>query len=66
MSSSNRHDHFPLPITVAGGGCGKLKGNLHVRCEDHTPLANVHLTLLQRVGVPVTEFGDSSGTVEEI
>src|SRR3546814_5468235 len=41
MGSSNRHDHFPLPITVAGGGCGTLKGNTHARCADHTPLANV-------------------------
>lgn len=66
MSSSNRHDNFPLPITVAGGGCGKLKGNIHARMPDHTPLANVHLTLLQRAGAPVTKFGDSSGTIEEI
>jgi len=66
MSSSNRHDNFPLPITVAGGGCGKLKGNIHARCEDHTPLANVHLTLLQRAGVPVETFGDSNGVIDEI
>jgi hypothetical protein len=66
MGSSNRHDHFPLPITVAGGGCGTLKGNVHARCEDHTPLANMHLTLLQRAGIEVTEFGDSSGIIEEI
>jgi hypothetical protein len=66
MSSSNRHDNYPLPMTVLGGGAGTLKGNQHLRLADHTPLANLHLTVLQRAGVPETSFGDSTGTIEEL
>ena len=64
MSNSNLHDHFPLPTAVIGGGCGHLKGNQHVRCPDHTPIANVHLALLQRAGIPVESFGDSERALE--
>ncbi|MFO7275757.1 MAG: DUF1552 domain-containing protein [Pseudomonadota bacterium] len=66
MSNSNLHDHFPLPTAVIGGGCGKLKGNLHVRYPDHTPIANLHLTLLNRVGIETESFGDSTGEFTEI
>jgi hypothetical protein len=66
MSNSDHHDHFPLPTLVMGGGCGKLKGNQHIKCEDHTPLANVLLTLLDRAGVPAEKIGDSSGMLTEL
>jgi len=66
MSNSNFHDHFPLPIAIVGGGCGKIKGNQHLRYADHSPLANVHLTLLNRVGVPIEKLGDSVGEYSEI
>ena len=66
MSNSNQHDHFPLPTAVLGGGCGKLKGNLHLRVPDKTPIANLHLTLLDRVGVPMDKLGDSAGKFSEI
>jgi len=66
MSNSNLHDHFPLPTAIIGGGGGKLKGNLHVRYPDHAPLANVHLTLLQRAGVAIESLGDSTQALTEI
>jgi hypothetical protein len=66
MSNSDKHDHFPLPSLIAGGGAGKLKGNQHLRYPDHTPLANLVLTLLQRGGVPVENFGDATGTFAEV
>ncbi len=66
MSNSDKHDHFPLPSLIAGGGAGKLKGNQHLRYPDHTPLANLVLTLLQRGGVPVESFGDATGTFAEV
>ncbi len=66
MSSSNLHNNFPLPTVVAGGGCGKLKGNLHVKVPDHTPLANLHLTLLKRAGIDIDAVGDSNGQIEAI
>ena len=66
MSNSAQHDHFPLPALVAGGGCGRIKGDQHLRCDDHTPHANLLLTLLQRAGLPLEALGDSTGVVAEI
>jgi hypothetical protein len=66
MSNSDRHNQFPLPTAVVGGGCGKLKGNQHLVYPDHTPLANVHLTLLERIGVEQDKVGDSTGLITEL
>ena len=66
MSNSNAHNHFPLPAVVLGGGCGQLRGNQHLRYPDHTPHANLVLTLLQRAGVPVEALGDSTGAMAEL
>jgi hypothetical protein len=66
MSNSNLHDHFPLPTAVLGGGCGKLKGNQHLRYPDHTPIANLHVALLNRAGIPTQTVGDSTGEFTEI
>jgi hypothetical protein len=61
MSDSHAHDHFPLPLAVVGGGCGQLGGGRHVRYPDRTPISNLLFTLLDRAGVRVTTFGDSTG-----
>ena len=66
MSNSNAHDEFPLPTIVVGGGCGKLKGGQHLKYEDKTPLANLHLTLLERAGVPMDKFGNSTQLFSEM
>jgi hypothetical protein len=66
MSNSDRHNQFPLPTALIGGGCGKLKGNQHLRYPDHTPLANVLLTLLERAGVSAEKIGDSTGKLVEV
>jgi hypothetical protein len=66
MSNSNLHDHFPLPTAIVGGGCGKIKGNQHLRYPDKTPIANMHLTLLDRVGIPMDKLGDSVSKFSEI
>lgn len=66
MGNPNVHDHTNLPILVAGGGAGKLLGGRHIRCAPATPLANLHLTLLDKVGVPATRFGDSDGKVTQL
>jgi hypothetical protein len=66
MGNSNAHNQYPLPTAILGGGCGKLKGGQHLKYPEHTPLANVWLTLLQRVGMPVEKLGDSTGTIAEI
>jgi hypothetical protein len=64
MSNSDIHTHTDLPILVAGGAA--VEGGRHVRYPEPTPLANVHLTLLEKVGVPVDSFGDSKGRVKEL
>jgi hypothetical protein len=66
MSNSNAHDEFPLPNLVVGGGCGKLKGNQHLKYEDKTPLANLLLTLLDRAGVPTDKVGNSTSVFSEV
>lgn len=66
MSNSNNHDSFPLPTLVFGGGSGAIRGNQHLRYPDHTPIANLLLTLLVRAGVPVESVGDSTGELAEV
>jgi hypothetical protein len=66
MSNSNAHNQYPLPISVLGGGCGKLKGGQHLVYPEHTALADLWLTLLDRAGVPVGKVGDSAGEIKEI
>jgi hypothetical protein len=62
MSNSDIHDHTDLPVLVAGGG---IKGR-HIRYDKPTPLANVHLTLLEKAGIRMDQFADSKGKVEEL
>ena len=66
MSNSNRHNQFPLPTALVGGGCGKMKGGQHLHYPDHTPLANVLLTMLDRAGVPAEKLGDSTQKLAEV
>jgi hypothetical protein len=66
MSNSNLHDHFPLPTAIVGRGGGRIKGNQHLRYPDRTPIANLHVALLNRVGIPSEKFGDSTGQFSEI
>jgi hypothetical protein len=66
MGNPNVHDHVNLPILVAGGGAGRLKGSRHIRYAEPKPLANLHLTLLEKVGVRLDAFADSQGKVEEL
>ncbi len=66
MSDSNAHNHFPLPMAIVGGGAGRLKGNRHLRYPDKTPIADMHLTILDRIGVPMEAFGDSTMKLTEI
>jgi hypothetical protein len=61
LSNSDVHLHHDLPILLAGGGAGHLKGGRHIQVPEHTPMANLHLTILEKLGVPVEQFGDSTG-----
>ena len=66
MGNPNVHDHVNLPVLVAGGGAGSLKGGRHIKYAEPRPLANLHLTLLERVGVRLDAFADSQGKVDEL
>lgn len=66
MGNPNVHDHTNLPILVAGGAAGRMKGGRHIRYARPTPLANLHLTLLDKVGVHLDSFADSQGKVNEL
>jgi hypothetical protein len=66
MSNSNAHDHFPLPNLVIGGAGGRVKGGRHLRYPDHTPMANLLVTALNRVGVQEEHLGDSTGAFSEL
>jgi hypothetical protein len=66
MGDPNIHDHVNLPILVAGGAAGRVKGGRHIKYAEPTPLANLHLTLLERVGVRLDAFADSKGKVDEL
>jgi len=64
ISNSDRHTHGPLPTLLVGGGGGTLKGGRHFRYPKETPLANLHLTLLDNFGVKRDRIGDSTGRLE--
>jgi len=66
MGNADKHDHVNLPIVVAGGAAGKVKGGRHIRYAQPTPLANLHLTLLDRAGVKLDSFADSKGKIPEL
>jgi hypothetical protein len=66
MGNPNVHDHTNLPIVVAGGAAGSMRGGRHLRFREATPLANLHLTLLNKLGVPLDEFADSDGKMDEL
>ncbi|MCA9011996.1 MAG: DUF1552 domain-containing protein [Planctomycetaceae bacterium] len=66
MGNPNLHDHINLPIVVAGGAAGRMQGGRHITFDRPTPLANLHLTLLDRVGVSLDSFADSNGRVDDL
>jgi hypothetical protein len=66
LSNSDRHTHGPLPTVVVGGGGGTITGGRHLVYPEGTPLTNLHVTLLDKVGVAVDRLGDSTGTIAEL
>jgi Protein of unknown function (DUF1552) len=66
MADGNSHSPENLPVLLLGGGAGQLKGGRHLHYPAGTPLANLHVTLLDRMGVTVLRLGDSNGEVDEL
>jgi hypothetical protein len=63
MSNSDRHNNYPLPNILVGGACGALKGGRHVELPEHTTLTNLHLTVLNKAGLELKSFADSTGEI---
>ena len=63
ISNGNMHEHDNLPILLAGGGVGRIKGGRHLRYPKgkKTPMTNLYLTMLEIAGIPVESLGDSNG-----
>src|SRR5262249_48666601 len=66
IGDGNRHNHDELPILLAGKGNGKLNPGRHVRYPHDTPIANLYLSLLLRLGIEQKKFGDSTGKLENL
>ena len=66
ISDSNTHFHDDLPIALVGGKNAGVKGGRYIRYAADTPLANLHVTILEKLGVPVEAFGDSSGRLDRL
>jgi hypothetical protein len=64
LSDGNEHNFNPLPIVLAGGASGRLRGGRHLRHAADTPMSNLLLSMLGVLGVHATAFGDSTGLIE--
>jgi len=65
LSNPNLHAHYDLPITVLGGGSGQLQGGRHLVFKNETPMTNLLLSLLDKVGAHTETLGDSTGRLQE-
>jgi Protein of unknown function (DUF1552) len=66
MGDPNVHNHTDLPVLVAGAGSGTLQGGRHIHYAEPTPMANLLLTLLDKLGVRLDSFADSTARVKEM
>lgn len=66
LSDGNAHGHEDLPILLAGGGTGTLKPGRHIKFKKETPMANLLVSMLDRMGVKTPKVGDSSGMLREL
>ncbi len=64
LSDGNKHTHHDLPLVLAGGGAGRLRGGRHLRFPRETPMNNLLLSMLDAAGVPIDRLGDSTGKLE--
>ena len=66
LADGNRHEHVNLPVMIAGGGCGTLKTGRHLKLAAKTPINNLYVSMLDRMGVPGESLGDSTGPLREL
>ncbi len=61
LSDGNLHEHYDLPVLLVGGGSGRIQGGSHLQYPEHTPMSNLFLALMDKLGVQQERFGDSTG-----
>jgi hypothetical protein len=66
LGDGNRHNHDNLPVLVAGKGGGTIQTGRHVRLAKETPMTNLFMSMLDRVGAPVDRIGDSTGLLPQL
>ncbi len=66
ISDGNRHTHVDLPLLLAGGGAGRIKSGRHIRYPKGTPMTNLLLAMLDKMGVPAEKIGDSTGEIAHL
>jgi hypothetical protein len=66
ISDGNLHDHSNLPLVLLGGSAGHLKGGRHLKYPDKTPMTNLLVSMLDKLGVPLEKLGDSTGRLGEV
>jgi hypothetical protein len=66
ISDGNQHTHVDLPLALVGGGSGQIKSGRHIRYAKETPMNNLLLSMLDKVGVPTETLGDSTGKLEHL
>jgi hypothetical protein len=66
ISDGNRHNHDDLPVLLAGGGCGTVKPGRHIEYPRNTPINNLWVSLLERMGAVTEKLGDSNGRLENL
>jgi hypothetical protein len=64
MGDGNLHRHFDLPCVLAGGLGGSIRPGNHIRYPDNTPMSNLLVTLLDKIGMPIEKIGDSTGALK--
>ena len=66
MSNSDRHNNYPLPIVLVGGANGTLRGSQHIQLPEYTTLSNLHLTVVNKAGLELKSFSDSTGEISGV
>jgi hypothetical protein len=66
LSDGNRHNHNDLPVLMAGRGGGAIQTGRHVQYPKDTPMTNLYLSMMERVGAPIERIGDSTGTLDQL
>ena len=66
MSNSDRHNNYPVPNILVGGANGRMKlGGQHIELPEKTPIANLHLTVLDKLGIPQETWANATGIISE-